>query len=149
MLTAVRKSDMPNTPVNDPKVVDLAAFKRKLEDNQEVKLSNYVPCEQDITSFLRVLRYLQKKTGSEQMEVESNADGITFSLTEFISDVENDDGENIDYTTISHKTFVPFPFMLVDLDPSELTVYESGQNTVDLFSASIVDTLTSLQVKHK
>lgn len=149
MCTAARALDMPIPPIKESKVVDLAAFKRKIEEDQEVKLSNYVPCEQDITSFLRVLRYLQKKTASEQMEIESNADGITFSLTEFISDAENDDGDNIDYTTISHKTFVPFPFMLVDLDPSELTVYESGQNTVDLFSSSIVDTLTSLQVKTK
>lgn len=148
MLTTVRTCDMSNTQP-DPKVVDLASFKKKLEQDQEVKLSNYTPCAQDITAFLRVLRYLQKKTMSEQMEVESNADGLTFSLTEFVSDTENSDGDNIDYTTISHKTFVPFPFMLVDLDPSELTVYDNGLNTVDLFSESIVHTLTSLQVKRK
>ena len=144
MCVAVRNLQSMST--THSKVVDLSAYKRQVEEEQEVKMANYLPDEQDVMAFLRVLRYLQKKTDSEQIEIESNADGLTLVLTEFISDNEQD-LETIDYTTISHKTFIPFPFMLVDLDPSELTVHETGQNTVELFSESFARMLVTLQTR--
>lgn len=148
LTTAVRACNMPTNPTNSPKVVDFSAYKMKMENDQEVKLSNYSPCEQDVVAFLRVLRFLQLKTASEQVEIESNADGITISLTEYASNT-GDESDTVDYTTISHKTLVPFPFMLVDLDPSELTVHDSGQNTVELFSDSMATMMTKMQSSRK
>lgn len=142
MIGAVR--NLQSMPTPPSKVVDLSAYKRQLEQEQEVKMADYTPCEQDVVAFLRVVRYLQKKTESEQVEIESNADGLTLVLTEYLSD--NDlESETIDYTTVSHKTFIPFPFMLVDLDPSELTVHETGQNTVELFSDSFAHMMMALR----
>lgn len=146
MLTAVRKCNMPKTPILDPKVVDLASFRQKVNEDQEVKMVDYVPSEQDVVAFLKVLRYLQKKTDAEQVELEANADGFTIGLTEFET-VTDDSDTSIDYTTISHKTFVPFPFMLVDLDPCELTVHPSGQNTVELFSESLAGMMAGLKTR--
>lgn len=143
MLTAVRNCEMPKHPI-DPKVVDLSSYRKNLED-QEVKMVDYEPTEEDVVAFLRVLRFLQKKTDSEQVEIESNADGMTISLTEFRSEDEDPEISTVEYTTISHRTFVPFPFMLVDIDPSELTVHDDGRNTVELFAASAANMLSRLQ----
>lgn len=149
MLIAVHNCDM-KEPLIDPKIVSLASYKQqKVLQDQDVKMLDYVPTEQDVIAFLHVLRYLQKKTNSEQVEVESNADGITISLTEFKSEDEDPDASTVEYTTISHKTFVPFPFMLVDIDPSELTVHESGKNTVELFAASAATMMTRLEAGGK
>lgn len=145
MLIAVRDCDMPKTPLIDPKVVDLASYKQKAMQDQEVKMLDYAPTEQDVVAFLRVLRFLQRKTLSEQVEIESNADGITISLTEYKSDEDDADMSTVEYTTISHKTFVPFPFMLVDIDPSELTIHESGKNTVEMFAESAASMMTKLE----
>lgn len=149
MLTAVRNHDMPKEPLIDPKVVSLASYKQKMLQDQDVKMLDYNPTEQDVIAFLHVLRFLQKKTSSEQVDIESNADGITISLTEFKSDDDDPDASTVEYTTISHKTFVPFPFMLVDIDPSELTVHESGKNTVELFAASAATMMTRLEAGGK
>lgn len=145
MLTVVRNCDMPKTPIIDPKIVNLAAYKQQQLQDQEVKMLDYEPTEQDVIAFLRVLRFLQLKTSSEQVDIESNADGITIGLTEFKSEEDDPDASTVEYTTISHKTFVPFPFVLVDIDPSELTVHESGKNTVELFAASAATMMTRLQ----
>lgn len=149
MVTVARNFEMPELP-SDPKVVDLSSYKKKHDDDQPVKLNDYVPCGQDITAFLRVLRYLQNKTHSEQVEVEANADGITLSLTDVISSGDLDhDEDTIDYQTISHKLFVSFPFMLMDIDASELTVYEDGRNTIDMFSESMVHTILQMKAGAK
>lgn len=148
MLTAVRNCDM-KEPLIDPKIVSLASYKQRVLQDQDVKMLDYAPTEQDVISFLRVLRFLQKKTLSEQVEIDSNADGITIALTEFKSDDDDPDASTVEYTMISHKTFVPFPFMLVDIDPSELTVHESGKNTVELFAESAATMMTRLNIGTK
>lgn len=147
MLTAVCNVEMPKEPIIDPKVVSLASWKQKALADQEVKMLDYSPTDQDVIAFLRVLRFLQRKTPSEQVEIESNADGITISLTEFRSDDEDPDLSTIEYTTISHRTFVPFPFLLVDIDPSELTIQEDGRTAVELFAESAATMLTKLQAE--
>lgn len=144
MLTAVRNCEM-KEPLIDPKIVSLASYKQRVLQDQDVKLLDYQPTEQDVIAFLHVLRFLQKKTSSEQVDIESNADGITIALTEFQSDDDDPDASTVEYTTICHKTFVPFPFMLVDIDPSELTVHEGGKNTVELFAASAATMMTRLE----
>lgn len=148
MLIAVHNCDM-KEPLIDPKIVSLASYKQRVLQDQDVKMLDYAPTEQDVISFLRVLRFLQKKTLSEQVEIDSNADGITIALTEFKSDDDDPDASTVEYTTISHKTFVPFPFMLVDIDPSELTVHEGGKNTVELFAESAATMMTRLNVGGK
>lgn len=121
---------------NQTKIVDLTAHRARIAEREEVKLGDITPTAQDVESFLKVLRYLQNKTNANQAEIESNADGLTVSLTEYHT-VEGDQGSTIEYTTTTRKIFIPFPFMLMDLDPSELTTHPSGKNTVELFCESM------------
>lgn len=122
----------------------IVANKTKLAEEQEALESNYEPDVKDVRTFLMVLRHLQKRSGNEMASIKLDTDFLEFKVTELVG-VDSDD--DISFMNCSERTRTVtfnFPWNLLDFDESEYSRDLNGEDSVDKFSAVVLNWVNTI-----
>lgn len=115
---------------------------------EDVKENNYKPTEQDIHTFLMVLRHLQKKSNNETTEIECGAEFFTVKVAESVADELTNRAMFFDIKKKVREITFDFPWYILDLDKSILTKDDSGNDAVDHLGAAIHRWFNDIAITH-
>lgn len=114
-------------------------------DNDVVQMVDFNPTDNDVHTFLMVLRQLQKRSKDEQLKLELGADYMSIKITESHSNQNPAQTMFFDITQQSRAITFDFPWRLLDVDRSELT-NQDGSDVIDLFSGVVRRWATELKI---
>lgn len=122
----------------------LEALQKRADESKEAKVNNYTPTQDDVHTFLSVLRYFQKRSSSEIAEIELNSDFLSLKITETTADELTNRSMFFDVKERARKVTFDFPWWIFDVDRSELKRDDSGNDAVDLFTGAVLRWLDSI-----
>lgn len=124
----------------DKKVISLTdrlAQVKQQADDEQAKLNNFEPTVQDIHTFLMVLRHLQKRSSSQAVEIECAAEFLQVKITESTADELTNKAMFFDVQQKARIITFDFPWHILDLDKSELSLDDDGTTAVDHLGGAI------------
>lgn len=127
----------------------LAALKsRTAEESEEAKQNDFVPTEADITTFLMVLRHLQKNSASNTADIECGAEFLSMKIIESVSDELTNRAMFFDVKQKARVVTFDFPWHILDVDRSILTRDDAGKDVIDLFSGAVCRWVKDIAISH-
>lgn len=126
----------------------IEALKQKLSDDEYAKENNFQPTEQDIHTFLMVLRHLQKKSDNQTIELELGAEFFTVKVIESRADEMTNKAMFFDIKQKARAITFDFPWFILDIDKDTLRKEDSGKNAVELLGGSIHRWFNDIAITH-
>lgn len=126
----------------------IEALKQKMDGDEPAVENNFQPSEQDIHTFLMVLRHLQKKSNNQTVELELGAEFFTVKVIESVADELTNKAMFFDIKQKARAITFDFPWFILDIDKSTLRKEDSGKNAVELLGGAIHRWFNDIAIAH-
>lgn len=132
------------TDLNVVSLLDRIAGNKR--DDRPALVSSYEPNVDDMQTFLRVLRHIQRRSHDEVAKLNLTGDLLEIQISEVIACDSGETSAFTDCTTATRRLSFDIPWQLFDVDESEVLRDRDGVDVITKFSEVALQWINTIEV---